>query len=152
MQIKHWLAAGVVAAGVAAEWMMNIGLENIEAHEKTIAAELLKMGDIDGVRILADGAQAQAEELDHLGPGLFQRQLPLHVLVTGLGPGEQFVELGLQRIDQAAQRGGCLLIEDDYLGDLDDPRDAPPRLAALAKRYPGVRVVRIHTFSILHPV
>lgn len=44
--------AQVVAAGVAAEWMMNVGLENIEAHEKTIAAELLKMGDIDGVRIL----------------------------------------------------------------------------------------------------
>lgn len=42
----------VVAAGVAAEWMMNVGLENIEAHERTIAAELLKMGDIDGVRIL----------------------------------------------------------------------------------------------------
>ena len=44
--------AQVVAAGVAAEWMMNVGLENIEAHERTIAAELLKMGDIDGVRIL----------------------------------------------------------------------------------------------------
>ena len=27
--------------------MMNIGLENIEAHEKTIAAELLKLGDVD---------------------------------------------------------------------------------------------------------
>ena len=38
--------AQVVAAGVAAEWMMNIGLENIEAHEKTIAAELLKLGDV----------------------------------------------------------------------------------------------------------
>lgn len=44
--------AQVVAAGVAAEWMMNIGLENIEAHEKTIAAELLKLGDVDGIRIL----------------------------------------------------------------------------------------------------
>lgn len=44
--------AQVVAAGVAADWMMNIGLENIEAHERQIAAELLKMGDIDGVRIL----------------------------------------------------------------------------------------------------
>lgn len=32
--------------------MMNIGLENIEAHEKTIAAELLKLGDVDGIRIL----------------------------------------------------------------------------------------------------
>ncbi|OZG69282.1 SufS family cysteine desulfurase [Bifidobacterium eulemuris] len=44
--------AQVVAAGVAADWMMNIGLENIEAHERQIAAELLKIGDIDGVRVL----------------------------------------------------------------------------------------------------
>lgn len=44
--------AQVVAAGVAADWMREIGMENIEAHEKTIAAELLKLGDIDGVRIL----------------------------------------------------------------------------------------------------
>ncbi|PLS30242.1 cysteine desulfurase [Bifidobacterium margollesii] len=44
--------AQVVAAGVAAEWLMNIGMENLEAHERTIAAELLKLGDIDGIRIL----------------------------------------------------------------------------------------------------
>ncbi|MFR0618975.1 cysteine desulfurase [Bifidobacterium thermophilum] len=44
--------AQVVAAGVAADWMRAIGMENIEAHERTIAAELLKLGDIDGVRIL----------------------------------------------------------------------------------------------------
>lgn len=44
--------AQVVAAGVAADWMREIGMENIEAHEKTIAGELLKLGDIDGVRIL----------------------------------------------------------------------------------------------------
>ncbi|OXN01678.1 SufS family cysteine desulfurase [Bifidobacterium vansinderenii] len=44
--------AQVVAAGVAADWMRAVGMENIEAHEKTIAAELLKLGDIDGVRIL----------------------------------------------------------------------------------------------------
>lgn len=44
--------AQVVAAGVAADWMRAIGMENIEAHEKTIAGELLKLGDIDGVRIL----------------------------------------------------------------------------------------------------
>lgn len=44
--------AQVVAAGVAADWMRAIGMENIEAHEKTIAAELLKLGDIDGVRIV----------------------------------------------------------------------------------------------------
>lgn len=52
-----------------------------------------------------------------------------------------------RRVIQAVQCGGCLLIEDDYLGDLDDPREAPPRLAALAREYPGARVVRIHTFS-----
>ena len=61
--------------------------------------------------------------------------------------GRSWSAVARRRVMQAAQRGGCLLIEDDYLGDLDDPRDAPPRLAALAKRYPGVRVVRIHTFS-----
>ena len=44
--------AQVVAAGVAAEWLMNIGMENLEAHERTITDELLKMGDIDGIRIL----------------------------------------------------------------------------------------------------
>jgi len=41
-----------VVAGVAAEWLMNIGMENLEAHERTITDELLKMGDIDGIRIL----------------------------------------------------------------------------------------------------
>lgn len=44
--------AQVVAAGVAADWLMSIGMEQVEAHERTIAAELLKLGDIDGVRIL----------------------------------------------------------------------------------------------------
>ena len=44
--------AQVVAAGVAAEWMMNIGMDVIEQHERSIAAELLKLGDIDGIRIL----------------------------------------------------------------------------------------------------
>lgn len=58
--------AQVVAAGVAAEWMMNIGLENIEAHEKTIAAELLKLGDIDGIRILGP-----RENVDRIGTVAF---------------------------------------------------------------------------------
>ena len=35
--------AQVVAAGVAAEWLMNIGMENLEAHERTITDELLKI-------------------------------------------------------------------------------------------------------------
>ena len=58
--------AQVVAAGVAAEWMMNIGLENIEAHEKTIAAELLKLGDVDGIRILGP-----RENVDRIGTVAF---------------------------------------------------------------------------------
>lgn len=48
--------AQVVAAGVAAEWLMNIGMENLEAHERVIAGELLKMGQIEGVRILGPHA------------------------------------------------------------------------------------------------
>jgi cysteine desulfurase/selenocysteine lyase len=44
--------AQVVAAGVAADWMREIGMENIAAHEHAIAGELLKLGDIDGIRIL----------------------------------------------------------------------------------------------------
>ena len=58
--------AQVAAAGVAAEWMMNIGLENIEAHEKTIAAELLKLGDVDGIRILGP-----RENVDRIGTVAF---------------------------------------------------------------------------------
>lgn len=44
--------AQVVAAGVAADWLMAIGMENLEAHERTITDELLALGDIEGVRIL----------------------------------------------------------------------------------------------------
>ena len=44
--------AQVVAAGAAADWLMHIGMKNVEEHEKTIAAELLKLGELDGFRIL----------------------------------------------------------------------------------------------------
>lgn len=44
--------AQVMAAGVAADWLMAIGMENLEAHERTITDELLALGDIEGVRIL----------------------------------------------------------------------------------------------------
>ena len=44
--------AQVVAAGAAAEWMMAIGMDAIAAHEHEVAAELLKLGDVGGVRIL----------------------------------------------------------------------------------------------------
>ncbi|WEV65134.1 SufS family cysteine desulfurase [Bifidobacterium sp. ESL0764] len=44
--------AQVVAAGVAADWMRQIGMENVEAHEKAITAELLKLNDVPGFRVL----------------------------------------------------------------------------------------------------
>ena len=59
--------AQVVAAGVAAEWLMNIGMENLEAHERTSTDELLKMGDIDGIRIL--GPRSNKERI---GTGAFE--------------------------------------------------------------------------------
>lgn len=61
--------AQVVAAGVAADWMRAIGMENIEAHEKSIAGELLKLGDIDGVRILGP-----RENVDRIGTVAFDVQ------------------------------------------------------------------------------
>ena len=68
---------------------------------------------------------------------------PTHANPTGWS----WSEAARRQVMRAAQRGGCLLVEDDYLGDFDDVRQAAPRLAVLAKEYPGVRVVRIHTFS-----
>ncbi|WEV76046.1 SufS family cysteine desulfurase [Bifidobacterium sp. ESL0800] len=44
--------AQVVAAGVAADWMRQIGMENVEEHEKAITAELLKLNDVPGFRVL----------------------------------------------------------------------------------------------------
>lgn len=44
--------AQVVAAGIAAQWLQRVGMENVAAHEQAIAAELLKVGDIPGVRTL----------------------------------------------------------------------------------------------------
>lgn len=61
--------AQVVAAGVAADWMRAIGMENIEAHEKAIAGELLKLADIDGVRILGP-----RENVDRIGTVAFDVQ------------------------------------------------------------------------------
>jgi DNA-binding transcriptional MocR family regulator len=51
------------------------------------------------------------------------------------------------RVLEAASKGGFLLIEDDYLGDLDYLGEAPVRLAALASRFPKARLLRIRTFS-----
>lgn len=66
--------------------MMNIGLENIEAHEKTIAAELLKLGDVDGIRILGP-----RENVDRIGTVAFD--------VAGVHPHDvgQFIDARASR-------------------------------------------------------
>lgn len=49
--------AQVVAAGVAARWMMDIGMDRIEAHERAITHELLTLGNVPGVRILGPASE-----------------------------------------------------------------------------------------------
>ncbi|MBF9314190.1 SufS family cysteine desulfurase [Bifidobacteriaceae bacterium NR002] len=44
--------AQMVAAGVAADWLREIGMSRVAEHEQEIAAELLKLREIPGVRIL----------------------------------------------------------------------------------------------------
>lgn len=44
--------AQVVAAGVAAQWMQKIGLPAFEEHEARLLPELLKLNQIEGVRVL----------------------------------------------------------------------------------------------------
>lgn len=44
--------AQMVAAGVAADWLREIGMSRVAEHEQEIAAELLKLQDVTGVRIL----------------------------------------------------------------------------------------------------
>lgn len=58
--------AQVVAAGAAAEWMMAIGMDAIATHEHAVATELLKLGDVDGVRILGP-----RENTDRIGTVAF---------------------------------------------------------------------------------
>lgn len=58
--------AQVVAAGVAAEWMMKIGVGNIAEHERTLTHELLRIGDLDGFRILGP-----RDEKDRIGTVAF---------------------------------------------------------------------------------
>lgn len=58
--------AQVVAAGVAAEWMMKIGVENIAEHERTLTHELLRIADLDGFRILGP-----RDEKDRIGTVAF---------------------------------------------------------------------------------
>lgn len=58
--------AQVVAAGVAAEWMMNIGMDAIAEHERMLTDRLLSIGDIEGVRILGP-----ANDRDRVGTVAF---------------------------------------------------------------------------------
>lgn len=44
--------AQLIGAGVAADWLMDLGMENVAEHERTITDRLLRLEDIDGVRIL----------------------------------------------------------------------------------------------------
>ena len=44
--------AQVVAAGVAADWMRSVGMDEIARHVRSITHELLKLADVDGIRIL----------------------------------------------------------------------------------------------------
>ena len=61
--------------------------------------------------------------------------------------GRSWSERARRNVMAAASTGGFMLIEDDYLGDLDYLGEAPTRLAALVPDYPKARVVRIRTFS-----
>ena len=44
--------AQVIGAGVAADWLRAIGMDRIASHEATITRGLLRLGQLDGVRIL----------------------------------------------------------------------------------------------------
>ena len=44
--------AQMVAAGVAADWLREIGMSRVAEHEQEIAAELLKLQEVPGVRVL----------------------------------------------------------------------------------------------------
>ena len=44
--------AQMVAAGVAADWLRAVGMNRVAEHEQEIAAELLKLQDVPGVRVL----------------------------------------------------------------------------------------------------
>ena len=44
--------AQMVAAGVAADWLRAVGMNRVAEHEQEIAAELLTLQDVPGVRVL----------------------------------------------------------------------------------------------------
>lgn len=46
------MVAQAVGMGVAAQWLGELGMDNVAAHERALAAELVKIADIPGVRIV----------------------------------------------------------------------------------------------------
>jgi cysteine desulfurase/selenocysteine lyase len=44
--------AQAVGMGVAAQWLGELGMEAVAAHERALAAELVKIAEIPGVRIV----------------------------------------------------------------------------------------------------
>ncbi|WP_159797432.1 SufS family cysteine desulfurase [Puerhibacterium puerhi] len=46
------MVAQAVGMGVAAQWLGELGMANVAAHERALAAELVKIADIPGVRIV----------------------------------------------------------------------------------------------------
>ena len=44
--------AQAVGFGVAAEWLSELGMEAVAAHERQMAAELLKIADLPGIRVI----------------------------------------------------------------------------------------------------
>lgn len=46
------MVAQAVGIGVAAQWLGELGMDAVAAHERELAAELLKIGEIPGVQII----------------------------------------------------------------------------------------------------
>ena len=46
------MVAQAVGMGVAAQWLGELGMDAVAAHERELAGELLKIGEIPGVRII----------------------------------------------------------------------------------------------------
>lgn len=59
--------AQIVAAGVAARWIKELGFDAIEAHEHKLVDHILKLNDIEGIRILGP-----TENKDRIGTVAFE--------------------------------------------------------------------------------
>jgi len=82
---------------------------------------------------------------DLAAPGRFEA---LYCCPTYSNPrGRSWSVTARLRVLEASRLGGFLILEDDYLGDLDYLGERLPRLASLSAEVPGSRVLRIRTFS-----